>query len=188
MPRRDEQVTTDSEAVIEIRRGDAGDAASLAELGARTFYETFAADNTPEDMAAYLSSAFTPELLAQELADPRSCFFVAEAAGEAVGYAKLHAGEAPDGVRGDKPVELARLYVAQEWLGRGVGPELMRACLAEARAGGHRTVWLGVWEHNHRARAFYRRLGFRDVGAKIFVVGFDEQTDTVMELSLDGPN
>lgn len=181
-------MTTEGEAVIKIRRGAGADAALLAELGARTFYDTFAADNTPEDMAAYLASAFTPERLAEELADPLSLFLIAEVEGRAAGYAKLRAGEKPEGVRGPDAIEIERLYVGREWLGRGVGPELMRACLDEARAGGHRSVWLGVWEHNHRARAFYRRFGFRDVGAKTFVVGFDEQTDTVMELSLDAPD
>jgi ribosomal protein S18 acetylase RimI-like enzyme len=175
----------DSARQFSLRRATAADAATLAELGARTFHDTFAADNRPEDMAAYLSSAFTAERLAEELADPRSVFLVAESEGEAVGYAKLHAGETHEGVRGERAIELARLYAAKEWLGRGVGPALMRECLAEARRRGHRTIWLGVWEHNLRAIAFYRRFGFRDAGAQIFVVGFDEQTDAVMERALD---
>lgn len=178
----------DSQQEFSIRRATAADAETLAELGARTFYDTFAADNRPEDMAAYLSAAFTAERLAEELADPRSVFLVAESAGAAVGYAKLHAGDAHEGVKGAKPIELARLYAAKEWLGRGVGPALMRACLAEGRRRGHGTIWLGVWERNLRARAFYRRFGFRDVGAQIFVVGFDEQTDAVMERPLEDPD
>ncbi|HEX5706809.1 MAG TPA: GNAT family N-acetyltransferase [Pyrinomonadaceae bacterium] len=177
-----------STSEITIRRAEAADAALLAELGARTFHDTFAADNRPEDMAAYLAWAFTPERLSEELEDARAHFFVAEVGGEAAGYAKLRSGETHEGVKGPDAIELERLYVRQDWLGRGVGPLLMRECLAEARRRGHRTIWLGVWEHNARARAFYRRFGFRDVGAKIFVVGFDRQTDTVMERPLDEPD
>ena len=76
---------------------------------------------------------------------------------------------------------LVRLYVLREWLGRGVGEALMRACLNEARSAGYETIWLGVWERNVRAQAFYRKWNFRDVGEQVFLLGSDEQRDIVME-------
>src|SRR5207249_4392519 len=104
-----------------IRCASVNDATLLAELGARTFSETFAADNKPEDMAAYLASSFGTELQSAELADTRSIFLIAEIDDVAAGYAKLCEGRVPDGVAGEKPIELVRLYAAKEWLGRGVG-------------------------------------------------------------------
>jgi len=169
---------------LSIRRAEPGDAGLLAELGARTFSETFAADNSPEDMAAYLDASFSPARQAAELADPASTFFVAEVGGLAAGYAQLHAGEPAEGVEGDKPVELVRLYVSREWLGRGVGEALMRACVDEARRAGHGTIWLGVWERNGRAQAFYRKWDFRAVGEHVFQLGSDPQTDILMERAL----
>lgn len=169
---------------IAIRRADAGDARLLAELGARTFRETFAADNRPEDMDAYVGSAFSVERTAAELSDPRSVWLVAELDGRAAGYAKLYAGRAHEAVEGPRPVELARLYAAREWLGRGVGAALMGACLEEARRGGHGAIWLGVWERNARARAFYRKWDFRDAGTQTFHLGSDAQTDVVMQREL----
>src|ERR1700730_8754009 len=167
-----------------IRYARAVDAGLLAELGARTFSETFAADNSAEDMAVYLASSFGPALQAAELADPDSIFLIAEVDGFAAGYAKLKSGDPPDGVTGEKPIELVRLYVAQEWLGRGVGAALMQVCIDQARQKGHRTLWLGVWEHNDRARAFYRKWNFREVGTHNFQLGQDAQTDILMERSL----
>ncbi|HZT57495.1 MAG TPA: GNAT family N-acetyltransferase [Pyrinomonadaceae bacterium] len=167
-----------------IRRAAPGDADLLAELGARTFSETFAADNKPEDMAAYLASSFSPAQQAAELADPRSVFLIAEVDGVATGYAKLHDGDALEGVEGESPIELVRLYVSQEWLGRGVGEALMRALLDEARHAGGKTLWLGVWERNGRAQAFYRKWNFREVGKHIFQLGSDPQTDILMERTL----
>lgn len=165
-----------------IRRAVAGDAALLAELGARTFTETFAAVNKPEDMTAYLASAFTRERQAEELADPLATFLIAEIDGVAVGYAKLRPGAEADGrISGERPIELVRLYVSQAWLGRGVGEALMRACIDAARRGDYQTLWLGVWEHNARARAFYRKWNFRDVGHHIFQLGADAQTDVLMQ-------
>jgi ribosomal protein S18 acetylase RimI-like enzyme len=166
---------------LTIRRANPEDAGLLAELGARTFSETFAADNSPEDMAAYLTASFNPEQQTVELNDPTSTFFIAEVGGLAAGYAQLRAGEPAEGVEGPKPVELLRLYVSREWLGRGVGEALMRACVDGARRAGHETIWLGVWERNGRAQAFYRKWNFRAVGEHVFQLGSDPQTDILME-------
>lgn len=169
---------------LTLRRANSEDAGLLADLGARTFSETFAADNSPEDMAAYLAASFNLARQTAELADPASTFFIAEVGGRAAGYAKLHAGEPAKGVEGSKPVELVRLYVSREWLGRGVGEALMRACVDEARQAGHETIWLGVWERNGRAQAFYRKWNFREVGEHAFDLGSDRQRDILMERAL----
>lgn len=169
---------------VTIRRADSEDAELLAELGASTFSETFAADNKPEDLSAYLAESFSVARQTEELADPASTFFIAEVEGHAAGYAKLHAGEPEEGVEGRKPVELVRLYVSREWLGRGVGEALMRACVEEARRAGHETIWLGVWERNGRAQAFYRKWDFRAVGEHVFQLGSDPQRDILMERAL----
>jgi ribosomal protein S18 acetylase RimI-like enzyme len=169
---------------LTIRRGTPEDAELLAELGARTFKETFVTENTPENMAAYLASAFNPAQQGAELADPRCVFLIAEASGVVVGYAMLRAEKVAAGVTGERPIELVRLYVSQESIGSGVGAALMQACIDEARQRGHQTLWLGVWEHNARARAFYRKWDFHEVGTQVFQLGDDPQTDSVMQREL----
>jgi diamine N-acetyltransferase len=167
--------------VVTMRRANFGDANLLAELGARTFKDTFADDNTEEDMTTYLAAAFNPAQQTAELAHPESTFLIAEVGGVAAGYAKLHAGEPEKGIEGAKPIELVRLYVSNEWLGRGVGEALMNACLDEARRAGYETIWLGVWERNARAQSFYRKWNFRPVGEHVFQLGSDQQRDILME-------
>ncbi len=167
-----------------IRQGQADDAALLAELGARTFSETFAADNSLEDMAAYLAAAFSTEQQSAELADPASLFLIAEADGAAAGYAMLRSGTALDSINGERPIELVRLYVLQERLGSGVGAALMQECIVEAKRQGYETLWLGVWEHNARAQAFYRKWNFHEVGTHIFQLGNDPQTDLLMQRAI----
>ena len=169
---------------LRIRGGCADDAALLSELGERTFSETFAADNSPENMSAYLTVAFNPEQQAAELADQNSSFRIAEANGVAVGYAMLRSGNVPEAVTGKKPIELVRLYVSRESLGSGVGAALMQACIADARQAGYDTIWLGVWEHNTRAQAFYRKWNFDKVGTHVFQLGDDLQTDFLMQRSV----
>jgi ribosomal protein S18 acetylase RimI-like enzyme len=169
-----------SEPSIEIRRATAADNLLLAELGAQTFRDTFGPDNTPENMAAYLASSFSPLRQASELADPVSSFLIAEVEGATVGYARLKEGQPLEAVVGPRPIEIVRLYAVKEWIGRGVGAALMRACLDEARTRGCDVIWLDVWEHNLRARAFYRKWGFSEAGTQPFKLGDDMQTDLLM--------
>ncbi len=163
-----------------IRRASLADAESLGELAVRTFCDTFAADNTPEDVAAYLESAYTVTQLARDLADPAITTLVADADGALVAFAQLRAGAAPDCVRGPAPIELWRFYVAKEWHGRGLAQRLMDEVIATALRANTATLWLGVWEHNARAIAYYRKAGYTDVGAQVFMLGSDRQTDRVM--------
>src|ERR671926_894331 len=92
-----------------IRQATSADAALLAELGARTFYDTFAPGSKLEDVAAYLAEAFTTEQLAAELADAQRSFLIADIDGRAAGYAQLHIADVPECVSGAQPIELARL-------------------------------------------------------------------------------
>ena len=167
-----------------IRRATENDASLLAELGARTFEDSFGSQNTPEDMAAYLAASFGTELQQAELADPENTFLILEIDGVAIGYAHLRAGKPPACVAGPNPIELSRLYVESKFQGSGTGARLMEACLTEARQAGYETMWLGVWKQNVRAQTFYQRWNFSVVGEHVFQLGADQQMDWLMERSL----
>jgi diamine N-acetyltransferase len=172
---------------VNIRYATPADNALLAELGRQTFYETFAADNTPEDMSAYLGASFGPTRQAAELADPASTFLIAENDDATIGYARLKVGQPAPGVTGARPIEIVRLYARNDWLGQGVGARLMQACLDEAVKLGCDTVWLDVWEQNARARAFYRKWGFVEIGTQLFQLGSDLQHDLILQRSVSRP-
>ena len=171
---------------LTIRRGVPADARRLADLAASTFRETFAVENRPEDMALYVSVAYGISQQEAELADPEITTLLAEIDGELAGYAQLRATAVPDCVMGVTPLELWRFYVAAPWHGRGVAHALMKSVELEARAKEAHTLWLGVWERNERAKSFYRKCGFADVGSQVFVLGTDAQTDRIMVRLLPG--
>jgi GNAT superfamily N-acetyltransferase len=171
--------------MINIRYATIRDNKLLAEIGAETFYDSFAVDNTPENMAAYLSTSFSPERQGFELADPKSRFLIAEIAGEVVGYTHLKFAVAPKVIAGQKPMEIARFYSRKPWIGKGVGAQLMARCLQEARAVGCDVAWLGVWERNLRAITFYTKWGFVEVGRQTFQLGDDLQQDLLMARSVE---
>jgi ribosomal protein S18 acetylase RimI-like enzyme len=165
---------------IVIRPGAATDATALAELAARTFQETFADDNRPEDMALYLARAYGTSQQQRELLDADITTLLVEVDGDLAGYAQLRSGMVPECVTGKSPIELWRFYVARPWHGRGVAQTLMRRVELEASRRGGQTSWLGVWERNARAQAFYRKNGFVDAGSHVFMVGTDAQTDRIL--------
>lgn len=166
---------------ITIRHATIADAELLAELGARTFFETFASTNTDEDMHQYLLESFNKEQQTAELQDSRISALIAESKQGVAGYAMLQTGPPPNTEIMENPIELVRLYVSKEWIGQGVGAKLMQASLDEARRLGHETLWLGVWEHNDRARSFYHKWGFEEFGEHIFQLGGDAQNDFLMK-------
>lgn len=163
-----------------VRRGVPEDNSLLSRLGRETFLHAFGPDNTTEDMQLYLRSSFSPEIQAAELTEPSSVFLIAELDNAPVGYARLLEGHPPHGVTGNRPIEIVRIYARAEWIGRGVGAALMQACLREAALRECDTIWLGVWERNRRAIAFYSKWGFVPVGSHTFLLGTDLQIDTLM--------
>jgi ribosomal protein S18 acetylase RimI-like enzyme len=166
-----------------IRTATPADAERLTALAERTFRDTFAADNSTDDLEAYVRDAFSLDRVRAELADHASTFLLAFVDGGEypTGYAKLRTGTPDPSVSGPDPVELERLYVDRIAIGHGVGAALMRASFDAARSAGHRTLWLGVWERNARAISFYVKWGFDTVGDHVFRLGSDDQRDLVME-------
>ena len=173
-----EQLMSDNP--IHIRRATTDDAELVASLGARTFLDTFGPDNTEEDMAAYLGSAFGADIQARQIDDPDNIFLIAEVVGAPIGYARLRIGNAPAAIPGHHRVEIVRFYSDTSWLGCGVGPALMVSSLEIAVQLRCDTVWLDVWDRNARAIAFYTKWGFAVVGDQEFRLGDDVQHDLLM--------
>ena len=172
---------------LAIRRGLPADAAALAAFAARSFADTFGAANDPAHLQAFLDATYGVEQQSRELADVDTATLLATLDGELVAYAQVHRGEAPACVGAADAVELQRFYVDRAAHGSGVAQRLMQAVCATARGFGAHGLWLGVWERNPRAIAFYAKCGYVDVGSKTFDVGGDRQTDRVMLLPLDQP-
>jgi len=164
---------------IKIRIAEPADAGLLVDLGRSSFYEAFAEETAPQDMAEHLQKAFKIEDITEQLKNDQSLSIIIEISSEAAGYAYLHPGDPPDCVITPNPVQLSRFYLRKDFYGRNVGNTLMEACLDFARARGFQSVWLSTWEFNHRASAFYRKWKFEIAGRAKFTVGSDIQNDNI---------
>jgi len=165
-----------------LRPATVEDAASLAGVARATFTETFGTLYSAADLATFLEQ-HTPEDWAREVADPAYAVQIVEMGHVAVGYIKLGPPKLPF-TPPEGAIELRQFYLLQPWQGSGLGPEMMEWALAEARARGHQAIYLSVFTDNHRARRFYAKYGFEDVGPYQFMVGDHADEDVVMRRAL----
>ena len=156
----------------------------IAEMSRQTFYETFASQNTAENMRMFMDEQFTYEALLNEVGSPGNIFLLAFDQDEPVGYVRLRESPAPPELKGRETIEIARIYATTPSIGKGVGSKLMQACIETALEKKKEVIWLGVWEHNQRAIGFYERWGFEKFSTHVFVLGTDPQTDWLMKKEL----
>jgi len=169
---------------VDIRPCTPSDLDTLLELARRTYDETFRHLNEPKVMDAYLETAFDRSRLQKELNDPASCFSFLLCDDGLAGYLKLNEAGAQSDLKDPASLEIERIYVTRDFQGRGLGKILMDHAVSEARRRGKAFVWLGVWQKNTSAIAFYERMGFSKSGTHDFFMGSERQTDYIMRMNL----
>jgi ribosomal protein S18 acetylase RimI-like enzyme len=167
-----------------IRHATPEDAGLVADLSRKTFYDAFVAGNTAENMDKFMKEQFTRQQLMEEVSDPQSIFLLAIADGEIAGYARLREVPNPPELGNIPAIEIARIYSITQAIGKGIGSALMQQCITVAKEKKKQAIWLGVWEHNQRAIAFYTKWGFQRFSEHTFLLGDDPQTDWMMKLEL----
>ncbi|PWW02875.1 ribosomal protein S18 acetylase RimI-like enzyme [Paenibacillus cellulosilyticus] len=165
---------------IQIRKCIPNDLRLLQQVSMETFDETFKDQNTPENMKAYLEKAFNLEQLAQELNNNCSSFYFVYSNEDLAGYLKVNVNEAQSEAMGDDALEVERIYVRSLYHKQGLGKLLIQKAMELAMEQNKEKIWLGVWEHNENAIAFYSKMGFVRTGAHSFYMGDEEQTDVIM--------
>ena len=169
---------------LEILPVKAKDVLHLQDISKLTFSQTFSAINSEENMAKYLEDSFSIDQLNEELHNESSLFYFAKLNDEVIGYMKLNTGEAQKENQNDNALEIERIYVLQEFHGKKVGQLLYLHAIKVAGEMKADYVWLGVWEKNFRAIAFYKKNGFVAFDQHVFILGDDRQIDILMKLAL----
>jgi ribosomal protein S18 acetylase RimI-like enzyme len=166
---------------IRIRSCGTDEVDTLKKLAYETFDEAFRPMNTAETMNKYLESAFNRDRLHEELSKPKSSFFFLYADGNLSGYLKLNEAPEQSDLNDPESVELERIYVRKELQGRGLGKTLIDYAIRIAREREKRYIWLGVWEKNTDAIAFYLNMGFIAAGRHTFRMGDEIQQDLILK-------
>lgn len=169
---------------IEIRIATRNDIELLQHISRLTFKEAFSADNDEKDMAKYLDEKLSKEKLSEELSNVNSTFYFTIVDGAIAGYLKLNCKDAQTDIKENHALEIERIYVLSNMQGQNIGQTLCDKALEKAQLINAKYVWLGVWEHNHKAIGFYKKNGFVAFGKHSFMLGSDKQTDILMKRSL----
>lgn len=170
---------------ISLRKAENKDLISLQKIGKLTFSETFASDNSEENLRSYLETAFSTEKVKAELSDKNAEFYFTEFENQIIGYLKVNYGYSQTEIKSEKSLEIERIYVLKEFHGQKVGQILYEKAIELAKGINADFIWLGVWERNKRAIRFYEKNGFTAFDKHIFKLGDDKQTDIMMKLTLE---
>jgi diamine N-acetyltransferase len=169
---------------INIKHCTIEDLSILQEMSIETFIETFKDQNSPENMNAYLERAFNLNQLEKELATISSQFFFVIFNNEVAGYLKVNTKDAQSENMGEDSLEIERIYIRSKFQKLGLGKYLINKAIEIAVEQEKNKIWLGVWEKNENAIAFYKKIGFVQAGAHSFYMGDEEQIDFIMIKSL----
>lgn len=159
-------------------------AGTIVDLGIKTFVETYGEFNTKADMELYLKDHYGTSTIIEELRHPETKYFLACYNEVPAGFAKLRNIKQPDLLPYTKNIEIERLYVLQPFQHLKIGKALIEHCLQAAAIEGYEVVWLGVWQQNENAIAFYEKFGFEKFGTQSFLLGKDLQTDWLLKYNL----
>jgi diamine N-acetyltransferase len=165
---------------VRIRRCEPADLDTLRTIAFGTYDDTFRRLNDTASFNEYLDASFSRAKLDAELKNPDSTFFFLYSDDELAGYMKINTGDAQTDFKDPAELEIERIYVTRDFQGLGLGRALVQKALETARAARKKTVWLGVWEKNENAIAFYKKMGFSKTGTHDFYTGRKRQTDHVM--------
>jgi ribosomal protein S18 acetylase RimI-like enzyme len=169
---------------VATRQVTINDIDALLNLSRKTFFDAFAHLNNAADIEAYAANAFTKQKFEQELQNPDSRFYFAFVDDTVAGYIKLNYNAAQTELQDPTSVEIERIYILSDYQGKQIGKHLINFAIETAISQKLRYVWLGVWEHNHKALVFYKGRGFEQFGSHPFLLGNDEQTDILMKKEL----
>ncbi len=169
---------------LKLRECTLKDINMLQQISCRTFKDAFADANSPQQLQAFLDSAYNADKLRAELSNKYSKFMFLYCDGELAGYFKINEAPAQTDVYDDMSLEIERIYIKSEYQRMGLGGYIIDKAADTARTLAKQYIWLGVWENNLKAISFYEKHGFYKIGSHSFFVGSDEQTDYIMRKDL----
>tara|TARA_R110001583_G_scaffold51161_11_gene159773 strand:+ start:5577 stop:6092 length:516 start_codon:yes stop_codon:yes gene_type:complete len=156
----------------------------LHNISISTYRDTFAESNSEALMQQYFNDSLTVEKLTMELNVVGSTFYFIYVNNKIAGYLKVNEGAAQTDDVAHNSLEVERFYISKQYKRLGLGKQLMAFAYSLAVQANKSSIWLGVWEDNLAALAFYQTLGFYQVGTHPFNMGGDIQTDLLLKKDL----
>lgn len=190
---------------MDVREARLDDVAELAALAARTFPDAAPPHLTAQSVDMFIEEFLSASCIAHYIeADEWLVMVLSDRCGHLAGYS-LCLIPAGDGVAGSDDgapaaavvggrarrgplIELSKFYVDRDYRGIGAAAYLFEgtrtALLHRSAQYEEPYLWLGTNHENTRARHAYRKLGFSEVGTRVFRVGDQDNSDVVYAMPL----
>ena len=166
--------------MAELIKCKVSDVEQLRDISIETFVDTFKDQNTEENLNEYLERAYSIEQLTSEINQVGTDFYFLKDSDIIVGYLKINIDDAQSEKDNPLALEVERIYVLLQHKRKGYGKLLLEFAYLRAKELNRTGIWLGVWEHNYNALAFYEKMGYQRVGEHTFIMGDDAQVDYIM--------
>lgn len=167
--------------ISEVNQHDVG---QLQKICMETFTESFAKDNTEENLKDYFAKAFSISALTHQINNLNAKFYFVYVNNELAAYFKINIGESQTEIKGADGLELERIYVYQKFQKKGLGNIILNEVKIKAIQLEKKYIWLGVWEKNLEAIRFYQNFGFQKFDEHIYPIGDDPQIDWMLRLEI----
>lgn len=153
---------------------------ALLHVARQIFTDSFAHRFERDAFEAFCDQAYAKDgPMAKDFHNPEVFWRVATHSGTPIGYAKLTPLRAPESSAKPGAMELQQIYVLKQWHGSGIAEELMLWAVSVAKREKAPELYLTVFDHNERAKRFYTRHGFNEVGHCTFTLGGQVHDDRI---------
>ena len=161
----------------------------LRDLAITTYYETFSDTNSEALLQKYFKESLSIEKLSAQLQEAASEFYFIYSETDhtqttPAGFLKLNVNHAQTDLMDPTALEVEKIYLLKAFLSQGLGKQMINFSIERATQQGKKHLWLGVWENNFPALAFYKKMGFKQFGTHDFDMGGDLQTDLMLTKQL----
>jgi len=170
----------------QIKKCHVSDVEQLQALAIKTYHETFAATNSDSLLNQYYEQSLNLEKLKSQLQNTKSEFYFITSGEnkEVAGFLKLNIGDAQTDILDPNALEVEKIYILRDFVGQGLGKEMIEFSIERAKQQQKVYLWLGVWEGNTSAIQFYSKMGFDKFGEHGFNMGGEIQTDFLLKKTI----
>jgi ribosomal protein S18 acetylase RimI-like enzyme len=151
-----------------LRQAGCDDLQLIESLGRETYRQHFADIWSEAGLVTYLESHFSKTALTAQLKTPYLRYYIPYVNDVEVGIFKVKIGSQIPVAPFDRGLELEKVYLLQQFTGKGIGREIIHESEEIASREGQRFLWLDVLKSNTRAMKLYESVGFTTVGEIVF--------------------
>lgn len=150
---------------------------NLTALSVQVWLHAYAQNGITDTLSRYVFTTFTEAHFQRMLKDPDYRILVFTEDDHLLGYVAANLKsfwKSPA-----NGYEVKTLYVQEHFQGRGIGRKLLAALEQHCGA----CFWLSTWHKNISAIAFYKHLGFEDLGQTYFELDGERHANRVLALN-----